>query len=181
MLSYPLLLERQASRLAGAIELPEPCSGKFYLRLVRLAAKGRETVVDVFQQGDRARVRVTRFLRSLRDTIHTDLVDGAHSYNSEATLPLELSGAYLDPRDTFLRLLRYEDFDGFGSGLDLSENSDHYFLFYTNSYAFTARAISDPQSKEWAENWNRLIHRSYGVELVPPRRLFYKDKVKESV
>ena len=176
MLTYPLLLESQSARFAGKMELPDACSGKFSLRLVRLAAKGRETIVDVFQQGDRARVRVTRFLRPLRDTIYTDPVDGVHYADSEASLPVEISATYLDPRDTFLRLLALENFDGFGNGMEDRTDADHYFLFYTNSFAYSARAISDPQNKEWAENWSRLIHRSYGVELVPPRHHFYQEK-----
>ena len=48
MLSYPLLLERQAARYSGVMDLPPPHSGRMYLRLVRLAQRGRETVMDVY-------------------------------------------------------------------------------------------------------------------------------------
>jgi len=54
-------------------------------------------------------------------------------------------------------------------------------MFYTNSSGYTAKGISNPHTKKWPEDWLRLIHRSYGVELTPPRRLFYKEKIQESV
>ena len=62
MLSYPLLLERQAARYSGVMDLPPPHSGRMYLRLVRLAQRGRETVMDVYTSGNRMRIRLPVFL-----------------------------------------------------------------------------------------------------------------------
>ena len=69
MLTYAEVLEKQAARHSATMELPEPNSGLFFLRLVRLPKRGRETVVDIFSAGHRFRVRVTRFLSPLRDTL----------------------------------------------------------------------------------------------------------------
>ena len=175
MLSYPLLLERQAARFSGNMELPPPHSGRMYLRLIRLAQRGRETVLDVYTSGNRTRVRVTRFLAPLRETIEMDPVDGKLSQILTKKIPIEVSTCDLDPWDTFLSMIGKEDFGSFAHDLSNEIKADHYFMFYTNSSGYTAKGISDPHAKKWPENWLRLIHRSYGVELSPPRRLFYQE------
>ena len=88
MLSYPLLLERQAARFSGTMELPPPHSGRMYLRLVRLAQRGRETVMDVYTSGNRMRVRITRFLAPLRETIQIDPIDGNLSIDQSLVVPV---------------------------------------------------------------------------------------------
>ena len=181
MLSYPLLLERQAARFSGNMELPPPHSGRIYLRLVRLAQRGRETVMDVYTSGNRMRVRITRFLAPLRETIKIDSIDGNLSVDDTCVVPVEVSSCYFDPEDSFLRMIAKEDFGNFAHQLEDEIHGDHYFMFYTNSSGYTAKGISNPHTKKWPEDWLRLINRSYGVELTPPRRLFYKDKVQESV
>ena len=181
MLSYPLLLERQAARFSGTMELPPPHSGRMYLRLVRLAQRGRETVMDVYTSGNRMRVRITRFLAPLRDTIQIDPIDGNLSIDQSVVVPVEVSSCYFDPEDSFLRMIAKEDFGSFAHQLEDEIQADHYFMFYTNSSGYTAKGISNPHAKKWPEDWLRLIHRSYGVELTPPRRLFYKEKIQESV
>ena len=180
MLSYPLLLERQAARFSGAMELPPPHSGRMYLRLVRLAQRGRETVMDVYTSGNRMRVRITRFLAPLRETIQIDPIDGNFSIDQSLVVPVEVSSCYFDPEDSFLRMIAKEDFGSFADQLEDEIQADHYFMFYTNSSGYTAKGISNPHAKKWPEDWLRLIHRSYGVELSPPRRLLYKETLTVS-
>ena len=45
--SFPKRLEEQVARLSAYMNLPEPASGDLFFRLVRMPAKGRETVVDI--------------------------------------------------------------------------------------------------------------------------------------
>ena len=181
MLSYPLLLERQAARLSGGMELPPPHSGRIFLRLIRLARRGRETVMDVYTSGNRMRIRVTRFLAPLRETIKIDPIDGQFSIREDVRVPIEVSSTYLDPWDSFLKMISKQDFGNFGHDLSDEIDADHYFMFFTNSSGYTAKGITNPHQKKWPENWLHLIHRSYGMELNPPRRLFYKEKIEESV
>ena len=175
MLSYPLLLERQAARYSGVMELPPPHSGRTYLRLVRLAKKGRETVMDVYTSGNRMRIRITRFLAPLRETIKIDPLDGNLSIIPDIKVPVEVSSGDLEPWDSFTRMIAKVDFGNFAHDLSDEIGDDHYFMFYTNSSGYTAKAISNPHTKKWPENWLHLIHRSYGMELHPPRRLFYQE------
>ena len=177
MSSYPLLLEHQAARLSGSMELPPPHSGRIYLRLVRLARRGRETVLDLYTSGNRMRIRVTRFLAPLRETIEMDPIDGQYSVRKDMKVPIEVSSADLDPWDSFLKMMSKMDFGDFAHDLSDEIDADHYFMFYTNSSGYTAKGITNPHVKKWPENWLHLINRSYGMELTPPRRLFYKEKI----
>ena len=177
MSSYPLLLEHQAARLSGSMELPPPHSGRIYLRLVRLARRGRETVLDLYTSGNRMRIRVTRFLAPLRETIEIDPIDGQYSVRKDKKVPIEVSSADLDPWDSFLKMMSKMDFGDFAHDLSDEIDADHYFMFYTNSSGYTAKGITNPHLKKWPENWLHLINRSYGMELTPPRRLFYKEKI----
>ena len=60
--------------------------------------------------------------------------------------------------------------------LSESENDDHYFLFKTDSINCFVYGISNPCIKK-DESWIRLINRSFGTELVPPRRKFVEKLV----
>ncbi|MDA9110581.1 hypothetical protein N9J62_01540, partial [bacterium] len=133
MLSYPLLLERQAARYSGVMDLPPPHSGRMYLRLVRLAQRGRETVMDVYTSGNRMRIRVTRFLAPLRETIKVDPMDGHLTTIPDIKIPIEVSSDYLDPWDSFLKMISKENFGNFAHDLSADIDADHYFMFYTNS------------------------------------------------
>ena len=177
MSSYPLLLEHQAARLSGSMELPPPHSGRIYLRLVRLARRGRETVLDLYTSGNRMRIRVTRFLAPLRETIEIDPIDGQYSVRKDMKVPIEVSSADLDPWDSFLKMMSKMDFGDFAHDLSDEIDADHYFMFYTNSSGYTAKGITNPHVKKWPENWLHLINRSYGMELHPPRRLFYRESI----
>ena len=154
--------------------------GEMYLRLVRLAQRGRETVMDVYTSGNRMRMRITRFLAPLLETIQIDPIDGNLSIEQSLVVPVEVSSCYFDPEDSFLRMIAKEDFGSFAHQLEDEIQADHYFMFYTNSSGYTAKGISNPHAKKWPEDWLRLIHRSYGVELTPPRRLFYKETLTVS-
>ena len=149
MSSYPLLLEHQAARLSGSMELPPPHSGRIYLRLVRLAKRGRETVLDLYTSGNRMRIRVTRFLAPLRETIEMDPIDGQYSVRKDMKVPIEVSSADLDPWDSFLKMMSKMDFGDFAHDLSDEIDADHYFMFYTNSSGYTAKGITNPHEKKW--------------------------------
>ena len=55
------------------------------------------------------------------------------------------------------------------SRLSDGERDDHFFLFYTDSNNCIAAGISNPYQNQ-NELWIRLINRSFGTELVAPRR-----------
>ena len=55
-----------SGQVVGLYGTSPPHSGRIYLRLVRLARRGRETVLDLYTSGNRMRIRVTRFLAPLR-------------------------------------------------------------------------------------------------------------------
>lgn len=123
------------------------------------------------------RIRVTRFLAPLRETIEMDPIDGQYSVRKDMKVPIEVSSADLDPWDSFLKMMSKMDFGDFAHDLSDEIDADHYFMFYTNSSGYTAKGITNPHVKKWPENWLHLINRSYGMELTPPRRLFYKEKI----
>ena len=65
--------------VVGSDGITPPHSGRIFLRLIRLARRGRETVMDIYTSGNRMRIRVTRFLAPLRETIKNDPIDGQFS------------------------------------------------------------------------------------------------------
>ena len=96
--SFPKRLEEQVARLSAYMNLPEPSSGDlFFFRLVRMPAKRKETVVDINSCGFRYRVRITRFLKSLRRSL----------LNCESQTP-NLDQAIVPCRNLFLLLGRDE-------------------------------------------------------------------------
>ncbi len=166
-LSFPLALERQASSLAANLFLPDPNSGNFSFRIARFPSEGLEVVTDVFQVGARFHLQVTRFLESLRLRLSE-----TKAINSAFDLPIsiEISCSTCDRNNPLLsELLKRPPFD-FQNDISDSPSEDHFFIFYTDSRNCVAKAISEPHSKSWAEDWQRLINRSYGTEHIPPRR-----------
>ncbi len=167
--SYPYALERQASGLGAALPLPEPGSGGWLLRLVRLPQSAPEVIVDLEKRGGRRFVTVTRFLRPLRRTWEnlgrpTDLMTGLVPVEiSISTLPAGNAMALETERGTPLDCLNDPRND---------HARDHYLLFYTDTKECRIAAMSNPYETREAEAWQRLINRSYGAELEPPRRLF---------
>ena len=170
--SFPKRLEEQVAGLSAYMSLPEPASGNTFLRLIRLPARGRETVVDLSSCGFRFRLRVTRFLKSLRQNfLHHD---SSGNEPSQKTNPsIEISSSYLNADDSAVRILDHLNFNDFRNDLEDDLHADHFFLFYTNSEDFECRAVSNPHKKKSTEEWNLLINHSYGLELSPPRRLVY--------
>lgn len=170
--SYPYALERQASGLGAALSLPEPDSGGWLLRLVRLPRSAPEVIVDLEKRGGRLFVSVSRFLRPLRQTWErrgrpTDLVTGLVPVEiSVSTLPAENAMALEVERGAPLDCMNDPQND---------PEQDHYLLFYTDTKDCKIAAVSNPYESRDAEAWHRLINRSYGAELEPPRRLFVES------
>ena len=93
--SFPKRLEEQVARLSAYMNLPEPASGDLFFRLVRMPAKGRETVVDINSCGFRYRVRITRFLKSLRRSL-LNCESPKPNLNHAVVPSVEISSSYLD-------------------------------------------------------------------------------------
>jgi hypothetical protein len=106
--------------------------------------------MDVYTSGNRMRVRITRFLAPLRETIQIDPIDGNLSVDKTLVVPVEVSSCYFDPEDSFLRMIAKEDFGSFAHQLEDEIQADHYFMFYTNSSGYTAKGISNPHAKKMA-------------------------------
>ena len=172
--SFPRKLEEHTARLSAYMNLPEPGSGNTFLRLIRLPARGRETVLDLNTSGFRYRIRVTRFLKSLRQNFLN--CDSKNVKPPQNIVPsIEISSSYLDADNLAVRIFDHLKFKDFHNDLDDDSDADHYFLFYTDSEDFECRAISNPHKKKSTEEWTLLINHSYGLELSPPRRLVYDD------
>ncbi|MBT3568010.1 MAG: hypothetical protein HN494_04110 [Opitutae bacterium] len=175
--SYPYALERQASLLAASLRFPEPSSGRWLLRLVRLPAKGRETIIDLEKRNNRCAVTVTRFLKPLRQL--WEALDRP-SEIPRTTIPLEISMANLDCNDALFRETeRGTVLDCINAPIDDS-GMDHYLIFFTDTIDCKIAAITDPYKMRKAEAWHRIINRSYGAELIPPRRCFVEETVSVS-
>ena len=172
--SYPYALERQASFLGAALPFPEPNSGGWLFRLSRFPVKGRETVIDIEKRGDRFFVTVSRFLQPLRQTWESL---GRPADPVREIVSVEISASTLESSDALIREIEK------GTPLACIDEPldkpfcDHYFLFFTDTLECSIAAVTDPYDKREAESWHRLINRSYGAELVPPRRCFAEDAV----
>jgi hypothetical protein len=55
------------------------------------------------------------------------------------------------------------------SDLSSNINEGHFFIFFTDSHNCISSGISNPYEKH-DEQWIRILNRSYGAELTPPRR-----------
>ena len=172
--SYPYALERQASFLGAALPFPEPNSGGWLFRLSRFPVKGRETVVDVEKRGDRFFVTVSRFLQPLRQTWESL---GRPADPVRKMVSMEISISTLEGSDALVREIeRGTPLACIDEPLD-EPFRDHYFLFFTDTLECSIAAVTNPYDKREAESWHRLINRSYGAELVPPRRCFAEDAI----
>ena len=171
--SFPYYLERHASRLSASMDLPPPNSGRTFLRLVRLPKDGRETILDLTTYGQKFELLVTRFLKPLRDEIAKGFEIGDEELSKVTSWPIEISSMRMGFDDALAFALQTEDYELFEDGLSESMDADHYFLFFTDSNEFVCKAVSNPVRDPRFENWVRVINRSYGLELNPPRRLVY--------
>ena len=176
--SFPYYMERHASRLSASMDLPPPNSGRTFLRLIRLPEKGRETILDLTTYGQKFELLVTRFLKPLREVMAEGFQAGDDNLSGVISWPIEISSMRMDFDDSLAFTLQTEDYEMFEDGLADSIEGDHYFLFFTDSNEFVCKAVSNPTRNPRFENWTRVINRSYGLELNPPRRLVY-DAVGE--
>ena len=166
-LSFPLALERQASSLAASLFLPDPNSGNFSFRIARFPSEGLEVLTDVYKVGARFHIQVTHFLESLRPRLSE--IEPTNSL-FELPISIEISCSACDHNNPLVsELIKRPPFE-FQNDLSDSQSENHFFIFYTDSHNYIAKAISEPHSKSWAEDWQRLINRSYGTEHLPPRR-----------
>lgn len=168
--SFAFNIERQASSLAASLVLPQPNSSELCMRLSRFPFEGTETILDIHTSGPRVFVTVTRFLNSLRRKL-TALTPDVIMPSTQ--IPVEISISECKSSDPIIReILTSEIYD---IECDISEKNDdsHFFLFFTDSQRCISVGISNPYEK-LNEQWIRLINRSYGTELVPPRRKLRK-------
>ena len=147
--------------------LPKPESGQFCFRLSRFPLDGTETIVDVYSNGHRFFVTVTRFLLSLR----AFLINSKTEDVSFANFPIEISTSECQRLNPLIREISTSQIFDISSRLSDGIRDDHFFLFYTDSNNCIAAGMSNPYQNQ-NELWIRLINRSFGTELVAPRRNF---------
>ena len=163
--SFAQEIERQASSICSTLVLPDPGSTNFSFRLSRFPTEGIETVVDIHSSGKRLFISVSRFLKSLRKELHSL----KNNPSCKLSIPVEISITELDRSEPILREIINDHI--FDLSSDLSSNIDegHFFIFFTDSYNCISSGISNPYEK-LDEQWIRILNRSYGAELNPPRR-----------
>ena len=127
--SFPKRLEEQVARLSAYMSLPDPASGNSFFRLVRLPSRGRETVVDLSSCGFRYRLRVTRFLKSMRQNLlHYD--SNSNEPPQRTNPSIEISSSYLNANDSAIKMFDHLNFNDFSNDLEDDMHADHFFLFY---------------------------------------------------
>lgn len=87
------------------------------------------------------------------------------------SIETEISIAECQNTEPILREFNTENIFNLESDLHNNFKDNHFFLFFTDSQNCIASGISNPNEKKH-ETWIRIINRSYGTELIPPRRLF---------
>lgn len=172
--SFPFYLERHATRLSATMDLPPPNSGRTFLRLMRFPKNGRYTILDLTTYGQKFELLITRFLKPLQREILKGFESGDENLSMVKSWPIEISSMRMGFDDGLAFALQTEDYEQFEDGLSESVDADHYFLFFTDSNEFVCKAVSNPVRDPRFENWVRIINRSYGLELSPPRRLMYE-------
>ena len=165
-LSFAHLIERQASTLSASLVLPKPNSDNFCMRLSRFPNEGTETILDIHTVGARVFVTVTRFLNSLRERITTFSNDNCQD---SSLITVDISISELSGTDPIIREILSNQIFDIKSDLNQEIKDNHFFLFFTDSQNCVTAAISNPFQK-LNEQWVRLINRSYGTELIAPRR-----------
>lgn len=176
--SYPLRLEQRVSKLSANLNLPEPLSGFFSFRLVRLPKQGVETVVDLYSRGSRIFLKVSRILYPLRSL--EEFAESNSLESSSVVIPVEYSSATCEIEEPIVREIhRGSPFD-LESNLKDSDADSHYFIFFTDSRDCVAKGVSNPHEDANCELWTRLISYTYGVEQLPPRRFYRRDSLVRS-
>ena len=156
------------------MDLPPPNSGRTFLRLMRFPKNGRYTILDLTTYGQKFELLITRFLKPLQREILKGFESGDENLSMVKSWPIEISSMRMGFDDGLAFALQTEDYEQFEDGLSESVDADHYFLFFTDSNEFVCKAVSNPVRDPRFENWVRIINRSYGLELSPPRRLMYE-------
>ena len=142
--------------------------GRWALRLIHLPVKGTETVWDFLSGPLCSKVRVTRFLQSIKRQWESK----GHSLETLSGVPREISQAEMPCREPIILEVGKGLVWGCRQGLENRMDADHYFLWHRDITGTTRiAAITDPFKQPHAESWQRLINRSIGAGLIPPRRL----------
>jgi hypothetical protein len=158
---YPQRLESLNASIVAKLDLPTPKSEKFSFRLTRLPFSGLETTIDLVDYRSRVMLKVSRVLTPLRQILDSD---------KQLKPQVEISCGYIDRNEYLLSELKRLSEAKIYNDLEDSEQSSHFFMFYTDSYSCTIASISNPHEKKWAELWQRIINRSYGLEHQVARR-----------
>jgi hypothetical protein len=183
MLTYLLLnsltqfqkqLEQQAASLSASLVLPEPQSGRIFLRLTRLPIDGPETIIDVKSFGKRYFITVTRFIEPLRISYQSFL---NKNLSGEFCVPVEISTSECSLNEPLVKECKSSYIYDLKSNFISEDNTDFYYLFCTDSFNCVTSFTTYPHNQT-DELWQRIINRSYGAELVPPRR--YSRKLVSS-
>jgi len=159
--------ERQVSANAACPLLPDE-KGRWALRLIHLPVKGTETVWDFLSGPLCSKVRVTRFLQSIR----REWESKEYSLETLSGVPREISQEEMPCREPIILEVDKGLVWGCRQGLENRMDADHYFLWHRDIKGTTRiSAITEPFKQPHAESWQRLINRSIGAGLIPPRRL----------
>ena len=159
-------LERVASSLGATLNLPDPKSGKFCMRLIRLPVNGPETIIDIKSVGYRYFVTTTRFIEPLRLSMK-GFMNG--KFSEKLTVPVEISSAECSGNEPMIVECKNESIHGLKSSFSSTDNVDLFYFFFTDSVNCVTASTSDV-FRQTDELWQRIINRSYGTELIPPRR-----------
>jgi len=158
---YPQRLESLNASIVAKLDLPTPKSENFSFRLTRLPFSGLETTIDLVDYRSRVMLKVSRVLTPLRQILNSD---------QQVKPQVEISSGYIDRNEYLLSEIKRLNESIIYNDLEDSKQSSHFFMFYTDSYSCTVSAISNPHEKKWAELWQRIINRSYGLEHQVVRR-----------
>ena len=168
---YPYKIEKLAASLSAPVFMPEPDSGNLSMRFAKFPFGGSETIIDIYTCGKRVFITVTRFLGSLRVFLDQSIINPS----IKIKIPIEISTSETNKQEPLFNEVFFRNQELAGN-LSKSESDDHYFLFKTDSLNCFVYGISNPCIKK-DELWIRLINRSFGTELVPPRRRFVEKLV----
>ncbi len=147
--------------------LPEVNSNNFFFRLSRFPVDGVETILDIHSSGKRIFISVTRFRESIRKNYinfnHSEIVE-------KPKIGVEISISEFNRNEPILKDITNNNIFNLLSDLSSDINDSHYFIFFTDSHNCIFSGISNPYEKD-NEQWIRILNRSYGSELAPPRRI----------
>ena len=92
-----------------------------------------------------------------------------HNEFNNAKLPIEISISECPCNEPILSENNNTSIFDLASSLSQKKDTDHFFIFFTDSHNCICSGISDPFGKD-DEQWIRILNRSYGSALIPPRR-----------